>query len=86
MQDRLGIEIKVGDQVRLKANSGGYEYSAIYSSNVFTIKEIKRKFVILNYRPKIKAYFENITKVVPDKNMYSGFKNVGTYIEERVWI
>jgi len=85
MKDSLGIEIKVGDQVRLQSHSGGYEYSSEYGGAVFFIKEIKRKFVILNYRPKIKAYFENIFKVVPDKNKYSGFRNVGKYIEERRW-
>jgi hypothetical protein len=72
--DKYGIEIKVGDWVQLIFMTG-MEFSGEHSGKIFTVKEIKTKFLFLSKSPVVKAYPKNVMRVQPLTNQPSDFDN-----------
>ena len=73
-QDKYGIEINVGDWVQLPFEITG-EFFGEHTGKIFTVKEIKTKFLFLSEMPVVKAYSENVTRVQPLTNQPSDFDN-----------
>ena len=63
-KDQYGIEIKVGDWVKLSSPLNG-EYCTEHLGKVFTVKKIKTKLLYLAVNPTIKAYPESVSRVQP---------------------
>ena len=72
--DKYGIEIKVGDWVQLISMTG-MEFSSEHSGKIYSVKEIKTKFLFLSKTPVVKAYPENVIRVKPLTNQPSDFDN-----------
>ena len=73
-KDKYGIEIKVGDWVQLPFEITG-EFSGEHTGKIFTVKEIKTKFLFLSKSPVVKAYPKNVMRVQPLTNQPSDFDN-----------
>ena len=73
-KDQYGIEIKVGDWVKLSSPQNG-EYCTEHLGKVFTVKKIKTKLLYLAVNPTIKAYPESVSRVQPLTNQPSDFDN-----------
>lgn len=72
--DKYGIEIKVGDWVQLISMTG-MEFSGEHSGKIYSVKEIKTKFLFLSKNPVVKAYSKNVMRVQPLTNQPSDFDN-----------
>jgi len=73
-KDKYGIEIKVGDWVQLISMTG-MEFSGEHSGKIYSVKEIKTKFLFLSKNPVVKAYSKNVMRVQPLTNQPSDFDN-----------
>ena len=73
-KDQYGIEIKVGDWVKLSSPQNG-EYCTEHLGKAFTVKKIKTKLLYLAVNPTIKAYPESVSRVQPLTNQPSDFDN-----------
>ena len=73
-KDQYGIEIKVGDWVKLSSPLNG-EFCTEHLGKVFTVKTIKTKLLYLAVSPVVKAYPESVSRVQPLTNQPSDFDN-----------